>query len=136
MNIDAHLHLWRLARGDYGWLTPALAPIYREIVVDAELVCRDDADLAVAKRAAAAAITDYFHPLRGGDDGTGWPFGGDIFHSLVQQRLMVAGVRRVARLALTLAGETAPVCTDVPLDGIALLRNGAHQISVRYEESA
>lgn len=30
MRIDAHHHLWRLARGDYGWLTPALAPIYRD----------------------------------------------------------------------------------------------------------
>jgi len=30
MRIDAHHHLWTLARGDYGWLTPALAPIYRD----------------------------------------------------------------------------------------------------------
>lgn len=28
--IDAHQHFWRLARGDYGWLTPGLAPIYRD----------------------------------------------------------------------------------------------------------
>jgi L-fuconolactonase len=28
MRIDAHHHLWTLARGDYGWLTPALAPIH------------------------------------------------------------------------------------------------------------
>ncbi|HTZ80220.1 MAG TPA: amidohydrolase family protein [Stellaceae bacterium] len=30
MRIDAHQHFWRIARGDYGWLTPALAPIYRD----------------------------------------------------------------------------------------------------------
>jgi L-fuconolactonase len=30
MRIDAHVHLWTLARGDYGWLTPELAPIYRD----------------------------------------------------------------------------------------------------------
>ena len=30
MRIDAHHHLWALARGDYGWLTSALAPIYRD----------------------------------------------------------------------------------------------------------
>ena len=30
MRIDAHHHLWTLARGDYGWLMPALAPIYRD----------------------------------------------------------------------------------------------------------
>jgi L-fuconolactonase len=28
--IDAHQHFWRLARGDYGWLTPALGPIHRD----------------------------------------------------------------------------------------------------------
>ena len=30
MRIDAHHHLWTLARGDCGWLTPDLAPIYRD----------------------------------------------------------------------------------------------------------
>ena len=28
--VDAHQHYWRLDRGDYGWLTPALAAIYRD----------------------------------------------------------------------------------------------------------
>lgn len=31
--IDAHHHLWTLARGDYGWLTPALKPIYRDFAL-------------------------------------------------------------------------------------------------------
>ncbi|WP_250493031.1 amidohydrolase family protein [Caballeronia sp. GAWG1-1] len=29
MNIDAHQHYWDPARGDYGWLTPDLKPLYR-----------------------------------------------------------------------------------------------------------
>ena len=29
MNIDAHQHYWDPSRGDYGWLTPALGPLYR-----------------------------------------------------------------------------------------------------------
>jgi L-fuconolactonase len=33
MRIDAHHHLWTLSRGDYGWLTPALAPIYRDFAL-------------------------------------------------------------------------------------------------------
>jgi L-fuconolactonase len=33
MRIDAHHHVWTLARGDYGWLTPALAPIYRDFAL-------------------------------------------------------------------------------------------------------
>ena len=28
--IDSHQHFWRLDRGDYGWLTPAARPIYRD----------------------------------------------------------------------------------------------------------
>ena len=28
--IDSHVHLWQLARADYGWLTPDLAPLYRD----------------------------------------------------------------------------------------------------------
>ena len=31
--IDAHHHLWQVARGDYGWLTPKLAPIYRDFTI-------------------------------------------------------------------------------------------------------
>jgi L-fuconolactonase len=34
VRIDAHQHFWSLARGDYGWLTPALAPIYRDFGPD------------------------------------------------------------------------------------------------------
>lgn len=34
MNIDAHQHFWQLARGDYGWLTPGLSPLYRDFMPD------------------------------------------------------------------------------------------------------
>jgi L-fuconolactonase len=34
MIVDAHQHFWQLARGDYDWLTPELAPIYRDFMPD------------------------------------------------------------------------------------------------------
>ena len=36
MRVDAHHHVWRLERGDYGWLQPIarLAPIYRDFTLD------------------------------------------------------------------------------------------------------
>ena len=46
--VDAHHHVWTLARGDYGWLTPALAPIYRDFTL---------ADLAPLAAAADIATT-------------------------------------------------------------------------------
>jgi L-fuconolactonase len=46
-HVDAHHHVWSLARGDYGWLTPGLAPIYRDFSL---------ADIApLAARAGVAA---------------------------------------------------------------------------------
>ena len=30
MLIDSHQHFWRIGRGDYGWLGPDLAPLYRD----------------------------------------------------------------------------------------------------------
>ncbi len=32
--IDAHFHIWQLARDDYGWLTPALGAIFRDVSLD------------------------------------------------------------------------------------------------------
>jgi L-fuconolactonase len=31
--VDAHHHVWQLARGDYGWLTPDLSAIYRDFTL-------------------------------------------------------------------------------------------------------
>ena len=31
--IDAHFHCWQLSRGDYGWLTPEVGSIYRDVAV-------------------------------------------------------------------------------------------------------
>lgn len=33
MYIDAHFHSWQLSRGDYGWLTPEIGTIYRDVSV-------------------------------------------------------------------------------------------------------
>ena len=46
MIVDAHHHLWRLSRGDYGWLTPELAPLWRDF---------EPADLAPSMAEAGVA---------------------------------------------------------------------------------
>ncbi len=33
MTIDSHFHCWQLARGDYGWLTPALGALHRDVAL-------------------------------------------------------------------------------------------------------
>lgn len=32
LRVDGHQHFWSLARGDYGWITPELPPLYRDFL--------------------------------------------------------------------------------------------------------
>jgi L-fuconolactonase len=54
MRIDSHQHYWSLARGDYGWLTPELAPIYRDFGPDdlKPLLARGNIDRTILVQAA------------------------------------------------------------------------------------
>lgn len=54
LRIDAHQHLWQIARGDYGWLTPALGPIHRDFAPEdlAPLLARHGIDRTILVQAA------------------------------------------------------------------------------------
>ncbi|MDP9793186.1 putative phage baseplate assembly protein [Catenuloplanes nepalensis] len=89
--------------------------------VEARLVLDPALSRAEALVAAGDALTGYLDPLRGGDDGGGWPFGGPIRHAaLVRRLLAVPGVRAVPRLRVVLDGVAASPCTDVALRPHAL----------------
>jgi L-fuconolactonase len=62
--VDAHHHVWRLARGDYGWLAPvpALAPIHRDFGIDdlRPLLAPHGIDATVLVQAAPTAAETRF----------------------------------------------------------------------------
>jgi L-fuconolactonase len=60
--IDAHQHFWRLDRGDYGWLTPALGPIHRDFGPDdlAPLLARHGIARTILVQAAPTAAETRF----------------------------------------------------------------------------
>lgn len=62
MRIDAHQHFWRRARGDYDWLTPELAPLWRDFLPDdlAPLLTRHGIDGTVLVQAAATGAETEF----------------------------------------------------------------------------
>jgi L-fuconolactonase len=69
--IDAHQHFWRLDRGDYGWLTPADAAIYRDFgPADlAPLLARAGMQATILVQAApTVAETRYLLDLAGATD--------------------------------------------------------------------
>ena len=71
-HVDAHHHVWSLARGDYGWLTPALAPIHRDFSLAdlAPLRERAGVDATVLVQAApTVAETQFLLDVAGRSEG-------------------------------------------------------------------
>ena len=60
--IDAHVHLWQLARGDYDWMSPALGAIYRDFELhDLEPLLKqaEIQEIVVVQAAATVAETEF-----------------------------------------------------------------------------
>jgi hypothetical protein len=78
----------------------------------------------------------YFHPLTGGDDREGWPFGGTLRYSTVLRLLTnVKGVRAVPRLNFVVDGFRIPACTDHAIAADGLFWPEGHQVIVAEEEN-
>jgi predicted phage baseplate assembly protein len=108
-------------------------PKYARVSIEVEVTARESADLAQVQRDIEAKLLDYFHPLKGGEEASGWPFGGSIYFSRVfQQVFSVAGVDSVDRLEISVDGEAQPECRDVPLEEGVLAYSTGHTISVNY----
>ena len=110
-------------------------PAYQGVTVVAELRARPGADPGRLAADASAALYRYLHPLEGGPDGTGWPFGrpahiGEIY--AVLQRVPGTELVETARLftADPLTGERGPAVQRVELDPNTLLFSFEHQIRV------
>ena len=72
LRVDAHHHVWRLARGDYGWLTSELAPIYRDFTLDDlhPLLARAKVEATVLVQAApTVAETEFLLGVAHASDG-------------------------------------------------------------------
>jgi predicted phage baseplate assembly protein len=108
-------------------------PRYQRVSITVSVVADDSADLAQVQRDVDTGLLAYFHPLTGGEAGTGWPFGGTIAFSRVFHRVLsVTGVSSVDRLVITVDGVDQPECRDVPLEEGALAYSTEHSVSVSY----
>ncbi|MFC5529228.1 amidohydrolase family protein [Cohnella yongneupensis] len=66
MRVDAHQHYWKIDRGDYGWITPALPKLYRDFMPAdlAEYLTKHGIEGTIAVQAAPTIEeTDYLLEL-------------------------------------------------------------------------
>lgn len=76
-------------------------PRYVAIKVRARLRLVRGSERGAVLARAAAKLDEFFHPLRGGERGRGWPFGRDVYRSEVMQILAeTPGVDALAALEL------------------------------------
>lgn len=111
-------------------------PIYRKIKIEVRLVVDPGSDLSTVKASVSNALNLFFDPLHGGNDGTGWPFGGTVYYSDVYRRIFSDGVLRIQdnQLLMYLDGQLQTFCRDVTINPGELLNNDpeGHQIEVSY----
>jgi len=131
--VCAHLDAHRLLTTE----VHVAPPRYRQVRIEADVIVEPAADLAQVKQDVDALLLAYFHPLTGGPDGDGWPFGGDVFFSdVVRQVLALEGVDRIQdnNLFIWLGPDRIGPCADVETSANDLVYSTEHEIRVGYQE--
>ena len=131
-SVCAYLNLRRLFTTELF----VIGPSYQLVRADVDLIALNSSDLAQVKQDVETSLTDFFHPLRGGVNGLGWPLGAPIFYSRVYQRVLsVPGVDRINALKISLDGVEQPECKDVPIRASSLLYSTGHDVKPEYSFS-
>jgi hypothetical protein len=97
---------------------------YRPVFINVTIAA-SPADPQALRDAVVQALQRYLDPLVGGDDGTGWPFGGSLRPSslirIVQQAAGHAGTVRSVGIILDDRSQPAESCKDVPIQANELV---------------
>ena len=130
-----------------GFLSESVAPAGVEVVAAAPRFHRVRAEVRVQIADPAADVGDtvrrvieelnrYFDPIAGGDDESGWTFGGPVRHMPLLRRLLsrVATASAIPRINLVLDGARFASCTDVPISPQGLLWPDTHEVTVEAAE--
>ena len=110
-------------------------PVYRGVTVVARLRPRPGANATRLQSQALEALYRYFHPLSGGPDGEGWPFGrpvqaGEVYSVL--QRLQGTELVEDVRLfgADPVTGQRGQAVQRLSIEPHALIFSYEHQVLV------
>jgi Baseplate J-like protein len=107
-----------------------VGPTYLEVAIQATVQSMTGANKTTLQQAIVAALNNFLDPLVGGPDGTGWPFGRDVYRAEIMKVIdAVPGVNYITSLSL-LADGGQPQCGNVCLGPTWLVEAGAHQITV------
>jgi predicted phage baseplate assembly protein len=108
-----------------------IGPDYVRVQVQAEVVLRPGFQSGDSRDRIASALNAFFHPLEGGPDGSGWPFGRTVYKSEVYQQIeQVDGVDCVHSLRLSGAGVRPSADGNIAMPPYGLVVAGEHRIDI------
>ncbi|MBD2184297.1 baseplate J/gp47 family protein [Aerosakkonema funiforme] len=91
-----------------------VAPEYVPVTISATLFLDEGARATDVRSRAEKSISTFFHPFKGGADGTGWPFGRNIYISEVYELLDdIPGVNYVEIVKLQVIYPTMQIRNDL-----------------------
>ena len=112
-------------------------PLYMGLTVEARIQASPRVDPKQLQGAAVKALNEYFHPVSGGPDGTGWPFGrpvhaGEAFWVL--QRIKGVLFVEEARLYRSnpMTGQRGEEVERLELEQNALVFSNEHAVEVVF----
>jgi predicted phage baseplate assembly protein len=113
-----------------GTRVEVMAPEYVEIAVHATVAAFPRVNAEDVRARAVAALNRFLDPLHGGPDGTGWPFGRDVYRAELLEILDgTEGIDHVESLRLV-ANGCGGQCGNVCLPANGLVAVGRHAIEV------
>ena len=120
----------------------AASPKYRLVRAEVGFVAAADSDIGATARQIETTLTQYLHPILGGANGSGWPFGGTLVYSELVNVLMTPSEtnrntpRAVTRIRFFVDGVPQPACTDIRLASDELFWSDNHLAIPTDSESA
>lgn len=114
-------------------------PAYVGVSVDATIVPQRNANPERVRQDVADRILEYLDPLVGGPDGTGWPFGRDLYLSEMQSVVQaVAGVEYAQDVTLyqvdTQTGQSRAAGQKITIAEDVLLLSYQHTVTMAPRE--
>jgi predicted phage baseplate assembly protein len=110
-------------------------PTYRRIRVEARIQAKPTANVGLLTELLTKKFMQYFHPLTGGSDGMGWPFGEKIYFSEVYRLILsMDDVARVEAHDVRIFVDEQQIadCTDQDLEDHEVVYSTEHKIEVSY----
>ncbi|NQZ13147.1 MAG: putative baseplate assembly protein, partial [Algicola sp.] len=113
-----------------------VGPEYISIdLLSVDVSIRDGFDISAISQRVQSILLNFFHPVTGGKQGDGWPFGEDVYLSdIFCQILAIDGVSRAYNLKVEINGM-AQTDDRITIEGQQLisLKSNAMNIKVDYE---